>query len=145
MWECVTGRRIPGSYGCIMADEMGLGKTLQTITLMWTLLRQSPDVKPEIDKAIVVSPSSLVRNWYNEVQKWLAGRVTPLAIDGGSKDEIDMQLGSFPPVYFTINAHSKVHSSHLMTCHGPNCWSTENSFLHLDCSEHQEIKMMLNH
>lgn len=77
-----------------MADEMGLGKTLQCITLMWTLLRQSPDVKPEIDKAIVVSPSSLVRNWYNEVGKWLGGRVTPVAIDGGSKDDIDRQLGS---------------------------------------------------
>jgi hypothetical protein len=41
------------------ADEMGLGKTLQCITLMWTLLRQSPDCKPAIDKAVVVAPSSL--------------------------------------------------------------------------------------
>lgn len=96
LWECVTGRRISESYGCIMADEMGLGKTLQCIALMWTLLRQSPDAKPEIDKAIVVSPSSLVRNWYNEVGKWLGGRVTPVAIDGGSKDDIDRQLGSLP-------------------------------------------------
>lgn len=96
LWECVTGRRIPGSYGCIMADEMGLGKTLQCIALLWTLLRQSPDAKPEIDKAIVVSPSSLVRNWYNEVQKWLGARVAPVAIDGGSKDEIDRQLGALP-------------------------------------------------
>lgn len=93
LWDCVTGRRIPESFGCIMADEMGLGKTLQCITLMWTLLRQSPDCKPEIDKAIVVSPSSLVRNWYNEVGKWLGGRVQPLAIDGGSKGEIDRKLG----------------------------------------------------
>ncbi|KAF3835590.1 hypothetical protein F7725_028148 [Dissostichus mawsoni] len=82
LWECVTGRRIPGSYGCIMADEMGLGKTLQCISLMWTMLRQSPDVKPEIDKVIVVSPSSLVRNWYNEIAKWLGGRLSPVAIDG---------------------------------------------------------------
>eukprot|EP00066_Takifugu_rubripes_P023463 XP_011612729.1 PREDICTED: DNA repair and recombination protein RAD54-like isoform X1 [Takifugu rubripes] len=99
LWECVTGRRIPGSYGCIMADEMGLGKTLQCITLIWTLLRQSPDFKPEIDKVIVVSPSSLVRNWSNEVQKWLGGRVTPLAIDGGSKDDIDRQLVNFISQY----------------------------------------------
>ncbi|XP_027002252.2 DNA repair and recombination protein RAD54-like [Tachysurus fulvidraco] len=95
LWECVTGRRITDSYGCIMADEMGLGKTLQCITLMWTLLRQSPDLRPEIDKAIVVSPSSLVRNWYNEVAKWLGGRVQPVAIDGGSKDEIDRKLVNF--------------------------------------------------
>ncbi|XP_066125397.1 DNA repair and recombination protein RAD54-like isoform X2 [Saccopteryx bilineata] len=78
-----------------MADEMGLGKTLQCITLMWTLLRQSPECKPEIDKAVVVSPSSLVKNWYNEVGKWLGGRIQPLAIDGGSKDEIDHKLEGF--------------------------------------------------
>ncbi|XP_034036067.1 DNA repair and recombination protein RAD54-like [Thalassophryne amazonica] len=95
MWDCVTGRRIPQSYGCIMADEMGLGKTLQCIALMWTLLRQSPDAKPEIDKAIVVSPSSLVRNWNSEVIKWLGGRISPLVIDGGSKEDIDKQLGTF--------------------------------------------------
>ncbi|NXS02809.1 RAD54 protein, partial [Oxylabes madagascariensis] len=95
LWDCVTSRRIPGSHGCIMADEMGLGKTLQCITLMWTLLRQSPECKPEIEKALVVSPSSLVRNWYNEVEKWLGGRIQPLAIDGGSKDEIDRKLVGF--------------------------------------------------
>ncbi|XP_043941837.1 DNA repair and recombination protein RAD54-like [Protopterus annectens] len=95
MWECVTGRRIPESFGCIMADEMGLGKTLQCITLMWTLLRQSPDAKPELEKVIVVAPSSLVKNWYNEVGKWLGGRIHPLAIDGGSKDEIDKKLAGF--------------------------------------------------
>ncbi|XP_067086637.1 DNA repair and recombination protein RAD54-like [Osmerus mordax] len=95
LWDCVTGRRLPDSYGCIMADEMGLGKTLQCIALMWTLLRQSPDGKPEIDKAIVVSPSSLVRNWYNEVGKWLGGRIAPVAIDGGSKEEIDRKLVNF--------------------------------------------------
>ncbi|XP_029905787.1 DNA repair and recombination protein RAD54-like [Myripristis murdjan] len=99
LWDCVTGRRISDSYGCIMADEMGLGKTLQCITLMWTLLRQSPDAKPEIDKVIVVSPSSLVRNWYNEVGKWLGGRVTPVAIDGGSKEDIDRKLVSFMSQY----------------------------------------------
>ncbi|XP_077391460.1 DNA repair and recombination protein RAD54-like [Festucalex cinctus] len=95
LWDCVTGRRIAGSFGCIMADEMGLGKTLQCIALVWTLLRQSADAKPEIDKAIVVSPSSLVRNWHNEVAKWLGARLAPLAIDGGSKDHIDRQLVNF--------------------------------------------------
>ncbi|KAM4640602.1 DNA repair and recombination protein RAD54-like [Discoglossus pictus] len=95
LWDCVTGRGIPGSHGCIMADEMGLGKTLQCISLMWTLLKQSPDAKLEIDKAVVVCPSSLVKNWYNEVGKWLGGRIQPLAIDGGSKEEIDKQLARF--------------------------------------------------
>lgn len=61
MYDCVTGQRIEGAYGCIMADEMGLGKTLQCITLMWTLLRQGPEAKPTVEKAVIVAPSSLVK------------------------------------------------------------------------------------
>lgn len=99
MYECVTGVRIENAYGCIMADEMGLGKTLQCITLMWTLLKQGPDCKPTISKAIVVAPSSLVKNWFNEINKWLGGRVHPLAIDSGSKDEIDKKLQGFMQTY----------------------------------------------
>lgn len=69
MYDCVTGVQIPGSYGCIMADEMGLGKTLQCITLLWTLVRQGTEGKPTIDKGIIVCPSSLVKNWSNEINK----------------------------------------------------------------------------
>ncbi|KAH3903220.1 DNA-dependent ATPase RAD54 SCDLUD_000839 [Saccharomycodes ludwigii] len=71
------------AYGCIMADGMGLGKTLQCLALLWTLLRQGPNGKPTINKAIIVCPSSLVGNWANEIVKWLGANVlTPLAIDG---------------------------------------------------------------
>lgn len=69
MYDCVTGIQISDSYGCIMADEMGLGKTLQCITLLWTLLKQGPECRQSIEKAIIVCPSSLVRNWSNEIQK----------------------------------------------------------------------------
>ncbi|XP_039286143.1 DNA repair and recombination protein RAD54-like [Nilaparvata lugens] len=99
MYECVTGQRIEDAYGCIMADEMGLGKTLQCITLMWTLLRQGPDAKPTIEKAVIVAPSSLVRNWCNEITKWLGGRVNPLAIDGGGKEVVERNLNSFMQTY----------------------------------------------
>ena len=71
LYDCVTGTQIPDSFGCIMADEMGLGKTLQCITLLWTLLRQSPTGKPEFNKAVIVTPASLVKNWDKEVDKWL--------------------------------------------------------------------------
>ncbi|KAF7995794.1 hypothetical protein HCN44_006901 [Aphidius gifuensis] len=99
MYECVTGKRIENAYGCIMADEMGLGKTLQCITLLWTLLKQGPEAKGLIEKAIIVSPSSLVKNWYNEIGKWLGNKIKPLAIDGGSKSDIDNKLNSFMKTY----------------------------------------------
>ena len=95
MYDCVTGARIAGHHGAIMADEMGLGKTLQCITLMWTLLKQSPDCKPTIEKAIVVCPSSLVKNWYNEISKWLPNKISPLAVDSGTKEQIDKNLAGF--------------------------------------------------
>jgi DNA repair and recombination RAD54-like protein len=95
LYKCTTGRLHPSAFGCIMADEMGLGKTLQCITLMWTLLKQSPIAgQPEIRKCIIVCPSSLVRNWANELVKWLGeGTITPLALDGKlSKEELGVAL-----------------------------------------------------
>ncbi|XP_055677114.1 DNA repair and recombination protein RAD54-like [Lutzomyia longipalpis] len=94
MYDCVTGAK-GDFWGCIMADEMGLGKTLQCITLIWTLLRQSPDCKPTINKAIIVCPSSLVKNWYNEFGKWLGSRVNAFAVDNGSKEETIRNLEQF--------------------------------------------------
>ena len=75
---------------------------------------------PVIDKAVVVTPSSLVKvcvcvcvcvwcvcvcaflppslppslcqNWHKEIDKWLGGRVHPLAIDSGTKEQIDSSL-----------------------------------------------------
>lgn len=84
LYRCTTGMVSENAHGCIMADEMGLGKTLQCIALLWTLLRQSPRAgKGTIDKAIVVCPSSLVRNWANELVKWLgASAPGSLALDG---------------------------------------------------------------
>ncbi|KAI8086158.1 P-loop containing nucleoside triphosphate hydrolase protein [Halteromyces radiatus] len=91
LFRCTTGKVHPNAFGCIMADEMGLGKTLQCISLVWTLLRQSDELgKPTIHKAIITCPSSLVRNWANEIVKWLGEtRVRPLTIDNsGSKEKI---------------------------------------------------------
>jgi len=112
LWECVSGVRIPGSYGAIMADEMGLGKTLQVVTLVWTLLRQSPQGggKGAITNAAIVAPSSLVKNWAAEFIKWLGpSRVNTLVMDGGSKAEIDKNLQAFvmAPIY---SGGRKVHT-----------------------------------
>ena len=32
------------------------------------------------------------QNWYNEITKWLGNKVQCLAVDSGSKDEIDRNL-----------------------------------------------------
>ncbi|EPQ32395.1 uncharacterized protein PFL1_00591 [Pseudozyma flocculosa PF-1] len=91
LYRCTTGLIVDNAFGCIMADEMGLGKTLQCIALMWTLLKQSPKPgKSTIDKCIIACPSSLVRNWANELVKWL-GAAAPgtFALDGKlSKEEM---------------------------------------------------------
>nr|POE78033.1 dna repair protein rhp54 [Quercus suber] len=95
LYRCTTGLLDANAQGCIMADEMGLGKTLQCITLMWTLLKQSPDAgKGTIQKCVIACPSSLVRNWANELVKWLGpDAINPFAVDGkASKDELIQQM-----------------------------------------------------
>ncbi|KAL9110114.1 MAG: hypothetical protein Q9227_005308 [Pyrenula ochraceoflavens] len=95
LYRCTTGMIDKNANGCIMADEMGLGKTLQCIALMWTLLRQSPEAgKKIIQKCVIACPSSLVKNWANELVKWLGkDAITPFAIDGkASKEELVTQL-----------------------------------------------------
>ncbi|KAK5105506.1 DNA-dependent ATPase protein rad54 [Lithohypha guttulata] len=95
LYRCTTGMIDENAKGCIMADEMGLGKTLQCIALMWTLLKQSSQAgKSTIQKCVIACPASLVKNWANELTKWLgAGAPTPFAIDGkASKEELTAQL-----------------------------------------------------
>lgn len=84
LYKCTTGKIVENQYGCIMADEMGLGKTLQCIALLWTLIKQSPHAgKPSIEKCIIACPSSLVKNWANELVKWLGqDTINVLAVDG---------------------------------------------------------------
>ena len=51
--------------GCCLADDMGLGKTIQTLAwLQW--VKESDDSKC----SLLVCPTSLLRNWQREVQKF---------------------------------------------------------------------------
>ncbi|GAA6021991.1 hypothetical protein JCM10207_002399 [Rhodosporidiobolus poonsookiae] len=73
MYECVMGMRTAGQ-GCILADDMGLGKTLQAISLIYTLLKQNPyqgDQAGVIQRAMIVCPVTLLKNWAAEIKKWL--------------------------------------------------------------------------
>lgn len=73
LYECVMGMRMSEGQGAILADEMGLGKTLQTIALIWTLLKQNPiyEAGPVAKKVLIACPVSLVNNWRKEFRKWL--------------------------------------------------------------------------
>ncbi|MBN1960464.1 MAG: DEAD/DEAH box helicase [Deltaproteobacteria bacterium] len=52
--------------GGILADDMGLGKTLQVISHLLVLR----DAKQLITPALVVTPTSLVKNWQRELQRF---------------------------------------------------------------------------
>ncbi|XP_050336184.1 DNA repair and recombination protein RAD54B-like isoform X2 [Bactrocera neohumeralis] len=72
LYKCVMGFQNPKYRGCILADEMGLGKTLQCLTLAHTLLKGGPYGDERVlHRVLIAAPSSLTRNWENEVTKWL--------------------------------------------------------------------------
>ena len=105
MYECVMGMRDFDGQGAILADEMGLGKTLQTIALLWTLLKQNPicggpyDPPPVIKKALIVCPVTLINNWRKEFLKWLgADRLGVYVFDDSKKRIADFTEGKAYPV-----------------------------------------------
>lgn len=87
MYECVMGMRDFNGQGALLADEMGLGKTLQTIALLWTLLKQNPIHGGEgvIKKALIVCPVSLIANWKKEFNKWLGNERIGVFVADGQK------------------------------------------------------------
>lgn len=81
LYDCIVGTRVEGYHGAILADEMGLGKTIQTVATIYTCLKQGKHGVPTARKCMVVTPSSLVKNWCNEFDKWLGvGAVKHFAI-----------------------------------------------------------------
>lgn len=72
-----------------------LGKTLQSITLLYTLLRQGFDGKPMVKKAIIVTPTSLVSNWEAEIKKWVGERVKLVALCESTREDVVSSIDSF--------------------------------------------------
>jgi DNA repair and recombination protein RAD54B len=96
LYECVMGMRSFNGQGAILADDMGLGKTLQTITLLWTLLKQNPiyESSPEVKKALIVCPVTLINNWRKEFRKWLGNeRIGVFVLDDKRKRLTDFTKG----------------------------------------------------
>ncbi|KAK6346262.1 helicase [Orbilia blumenaviensis] len=98
LYEAVMGLRPYEGRGAILADEMGLGKTLQTIALLWTLLKQNPihNQGPVIKKAMIVCPVTLINNWRREFKKWLGNERIHVFVADGKSNVRDFTHG---PVY----------------------------------------------
>ena len=61
-------------YGEMCPHQADHLQTLQCIALLWTLIKQSPHArKPTIEKCIIACPSSLVKNWANELGAYNSG------------------------------------------------------------------------
>lgn len=100
-------------FGGILADDMGLGKTLEVIAFVMSEKRDRP--------VLVVSPSSLVYNWINEINKF-----APLAkakiIDGTREeresslediDDYDFIITSYPLIRRDISLYSDIEFSYM--------------------------------
>ncbi len=69
-------------FGGILADDMGLGKTVQALAL---LVRQKE--KGIKGPSLVVSPTSVVHNWHNEIERH-APLLTAVRYVGGGRERL---------------------------------------------------------
>ena len=75
----------------ILADDMGTGKTLQSITAC---------EETGVDRVLVVCPSSLKWNWFDEIGKWTDSKAV---IVGGTKPKRVKIIKEFTGKYLIIN------------------------------------------
>lgn len=109
MTEGILGYRFDGN-GVLLADDMGLGKTLMTISLIWTLLKQSPhpEKQCEINKVLIICPVTLINNWQKEFKKWLnLNQLGVLVIDNNTSNNYKQ--------IFTNFEKSRVHQVLIMS------------------------------
>ncbi|XP_061175065.1 DNA repair and recombination protein RAD54B-like [Saccostrea echinata] len=111
LYECVMGFRNISGKGAILADDMGLGKTLQCISLLWTLYKQGPyGGKPTIRNALIITPGSLVKNWFQEIKKWLGTeRLKAFAVSSDNKIEEFMNTSIYPIVIISYEMFVRVY------------------------------------
>lgn len=82
--------------GLILADEMGLGKTVQLISLLLAMRGEGPI------KGLVVCPTSLLVNWYREIQKFAPDLSVQIHL-GPRRAGISAQLSGFDIILTTYD------------------------------------------
>ncbi|XP_046370032.2 DNA repair and recombination protein RAD54B-like [Haliotis rufescens] len=118
LYECVMGFRDFAGQGAILADDMGLGKTLQCITMLWTLLKQGPyGGKPVIRRALIITPGSLVKNWFQEFKKWLGSeRLKVFAVTANNRVEEYTKTAIYPVLIMSyemfVRAYKVIQEAH---------------------------------
>ena len=68
-----------------------------------------------------------LQNWQKEIEKWLGSRIHPLAIDSGSKEEIDVSLSelSFSSHLQAVLAKEEVEGGLAVVKRRPACSISE--------------------
>jgi superfamily II DNA or RNA helicase len=88
-------------FGGILADDMGLGKTVQSIAF---IVSELSDIREKKLPVLIVSPSSLVYNWMNELEKF-APEIRARIVDGNKLErnsllkrisDVDVVITSYP-------------------------------------------------
>jgi len=79
------------SQSGLLADEMGLGKTVQTVVALALLMYTQKDV----NRAIIVAPTSLTTNWVDEFNKWTPS-LTVRRVDGNAQNREAFYLLPIP-------------------------------------------------
>lgn len=86
-------QNIKSGFGSILADDMGLGKTIEVLTTILHLKQED-----EINKTLIVVPTSLLTNWQKEINKFTP-TLTSYIYHGPNrkfpKKECDIVLSSY--------------------------------------------------
>jgi SNF2 family DNA or RNA helicase len=103
-------------FGGILADEMGLGKTIQTLALLQLLKEENFSPYPNL----IISPTSVIRNWENEIKRFTPELNTIVLHGLGRKDfyndldSYDLVLTTYPLIRIDYLQLKKTNWSYII-------------------------------
>jgi SNF2 family DNA or RNA helicase len=104
-WMYSVGNK---KFGACLADDMGLGKTLQTLTLLKKIQEENEkyevskeknnnqlllfaELESNLNASLIVVPTSLVHNWYNEIKKFTPGLKVQVYAGAKRKKKLNLE------------------------------------------------------